>query len=112
MTERMFPCVNCGKHHAEKEKVCPHCRFPVPDLAPVARIQESQVGQLAELGITMTAIAAMAVAALNATGGSVNALIQKVYGTSLSTVSKRAQPELKLPKDEAPADKAEGPGEG
>lgn len=44
---------------------------------------------MVEAGVTLAAVAALAIAALNATGSSVNGLIQKVYGSSLSTVSLR-----------------------
>lgn len=83
----LVPCVACGQHHRPTDKACPHCNAPVPELTPAERIHDAQEFSLAEAGITVAAIAALAIGALNATGTSVNGLIQKVYGSSLSTVS-------------------------
>jgi hypothetical protein len=88
---------------AEPDPVlCPHCHQPVPDVPPVVRIEDAQVSGLVEAGVTAAAIAAMAIAALNATGSSVNSLIQKVYGASLSTVSQPPPPDPAPPAGREP----------
>ena len=83
----LVPCTACGQHHALADKACPHCNAPVDPAPVVTRIRDAQEASLVEAGITLAAVAAIAIAALNATGSSVNGLIQKVYGSSLSTVS-------------------------
>lgn len=82
----LVPCVACGRQHPLADAACPHCQAPLAGKPAAVRVREAPASALVEAVIAAVAIALVALAAVDATGSTVDAVIIRC-SESLSTVS-------------------------